>query len=166
MWVGSDTPGSDLSFHKLIKGALIGFLATVPMSLSMLLGWRLLPRQERYHLPPRLITEEVTRRVGIEDQLSETELVGLTIFNHFGYGAMTGGLYALVEHMIPLHASLKGVLAGITIWVGSYLGWVPAMGILKPATQHPWRRNLMMLVAHAIWGVTLGEGLRKLMESE
>ena len=144
----------------------MGFLATVPMSLCMLLGWRLLPRQEKYHLPPRLITDELTARVGIANHLSENQLVGLTIFSHFAYGALTGGLYALVEHVIPLHARLKGVLAGITIWVGSYLGWLPAMEILTPATQHPWRRNLLMLVAHAIWGVTLGEGLQKLMESE
>ena len=144
----------------------MGVLATVPMSLSMLLGWRLLPRHEKYHLPPRLITEEITERVGIADHLSENELAELTIFTHFGYGALTGGLYALVEQVIPLHASLKGALAGITIWAGSYLGWLPAMGILQPATQHPWRRNLLMLVAHAIWGVTLGEGLRKLTESD
>lgn len=144
----------------------MGFLATVPMSLSMLLGWRLLPRHERYHLPPRLITEELTERVGIEDHLSENELVGLTVFSHFGYGALFGGIYALGEHRIPLHDSLKGILAGVAIWVGSYLGWLPATGILTPASQHPWRRNLLMIVAHMIWGVTLGEGLRKLMKSE
>ena len=144
----------------------MGVLATVPMSLSMLLGWKLLPRHEKYHLPPRLITEEMTERVGIADHLSENELVGLTSFAHFGYGALTGGLYALVEQVIPLRASLKGALAGITVWAGSYLGWLPALGILQPATQHPWRRNLLMLVAHAIWGVTLGEALRKLTESD
>ena len=144
----------------------MGILATVPMSLSMLLGWRLLPRHEKYHLPPRLITEEITERVGIADHLSENELAGLTIFAHFGYGALTGGLYALVEQVIPLRASRRGALAGITVWAGSYLGWLPALGILQPATQHPGRRNLLMLVAHAIWGVTLGEGLRKLTESD
>jgi uncharacterized membrane protein YagU involved in acid resistance len=158
--------GSDPWFHRLFKGVLMGFLATVPMSLSMLLGRRLLPRQERYGLPPRLITEEITERVGIRDHLGEDELMGLTIFSHFGYGAMTGGLYALVEPLVPLHASLKGALAGIAVWVGSYLGWLPAMDILPPATQHPWRRNLLMLVAHAIWGAALGEGLRKLAERD
>src|SRR5829696_1807145 len=166
VWVVPFTSGYALSFHKLIKGALMGALATVPMSLSMLLGWRLLPRQERYGLPPRLITEEITERVGIKDHLGEDELMGLTILSHFGYGAMTGGLYAVVEPLVPLHPSLKGALAGIAVWVGSYLGWLPAMDILTPATQHPWRRNLLMLVAHAIWGVTLGEGLRKLMERD
>jgi uncharacterized membrane protein YagU involved in acid resistance len=157
---------SDLWFRKLLQGALAGFIATAPMSLSMVLGWRLLPTREKYHLPPRLITEEITERVGIEDHMGEKELVGFTIFSHFGYGAVFGAAYALVEDRIPVYSSLKGALAGVALWVGSYLGWLPAMGILKPATRHPWRRNLLMILAHVVWGVTLGEGIRKLKENE
>jgi uncharacterized membrane protein YagU involved in acid resistance len=65
-----------------------------------------------------------------------------------------------------MHASLRGALAGLALWVGSYLGWLPAVGILRPATRHPWRRNLLMIVAHIVWGVTLGEMTRKLTERE
>jgi hypothetical protein len=39
---------------------------------------------------------------------------------------------------------------------------VPALEILAPATRHPWRRNLLMIMAHVVWGVTLAEGIRKL----
>jgi uncharacterized membrane protein YagU involved in acid resistance len=160
------TPGSGVWFRKVLKGAIAGFVATAPMSISMLIGWRLLPTEEKYHLPPRLITEAITERAGIEDRLGETELVGLTIFSHFGYGALFGAFYGLLEHKLPIHASLKGALSGAALWVGSYLGWLPAMGILSPATRHPWRRNMLMIVAHGIWGVTLGEVTRKLTENE
>jgi uncharacterized membrane protein YagU involved in acid resistance len=158
---------SDPMLRKLLKGALAGFIATAPMSISMLVGWRLLPKREKYHLPPRLIIEEITERMGIEAHMSENELVGMTIFSHFGYGAVFGATYyALFEHQIPLHSSLKGALAGVALWIGSYLGWLPAMGILTPATRHPWRRNLLMIAAHIIWGVTLGEAIRKLNANE
>ena len=160
------TSRSTISLRKLSKGALAGFIATAPMSLSMVLGWRLLPRQERYPLPPRMIMEELTERVGIEDHLNNAELTGLTIFSHFGYGAAFGSIYGLFEQRIPLDASLKGTLTGLAIWVGSYLGWLPAMGILSPATRHPRRRNLLMIIAHVIWGVMLGETLRKLTSYE
>jgi putative membrane protein len=153
---------SRFSFSKLLHGALAGFVATAPMSVSMLIGWRLLPNREKYHLPPRLITEEITERVGIEDRMSENELIGLTVVSHFSYGALFGATYALFEHNLPMHTSMKGALAGVGLWMGSYLGWLPAMGILTPATRHPWRRNLLMIVAHAIWGVTMGELTRKL----
>ena len=136
------------------------------MSLAIVVGWMYLPRREKYPLPPRLITEEITERVGLEDDLTEDQLVGLTIFSHFGYGALFGSLYALYENRLPIHSSLKGTLTGLAIWVGSYLGWLPALGILRPATKHPWRRNLLMIVAHIVWGVTLGEIMRKLTEND
>jgi uncharacterized membrane protein YagU involved in acid resistance len=160
------TSRSDVSLQKLLRGAVAGFVATAPMSLTMLIGWRLLPKREKYHLPPRLITEEITERAGIEDQLGEKELIGLTVFSHFGYGAFWGAVYALFEQWSPLPSCLKGALAGVALWIGSYLGWLPAMGILSPATRHPWRRNLLMIIAHVVWGVTLGEETRKLNSNE
>ena len=132
----------------------------------MLIGWRLLPKQEKYPLPPRLITEEMTVRVGIENRLDEKELTGLTILSHFGYGAVFGALYTLFDPRVPLRPSLKGALSGVALWTGSYLGWLPATNILPPATQQPWRRNLLMIIAHVIWGVTLGEVMRKLNAEE
>jgi len=156
----------DFSFRRLLKGAAAGFVATAPMTVSMLVGWRLLPKHEKYPLPPRLITEELTERVGIEDRVSEGELVGLTLFSHFSYGALFGSIYALFDQSMPMHSSLKGGLAGLALWAGSYLGWLPAMGILPSAVRHPWRRNLLMIVAHLVWGVTLGELMRKLTASK
>ena len=157
---------SALSLRKFLQGAMAGLVATAPMSIFMLVGWKLLPRYEKYHLPPRLITEEITERVGIEDRLNEKELVGLTIFSHFGYGALFGWLYAIFEQRVPLHASLKGALTGLGVWAGSYLGWLPLLGILPSARWHPWRRNLLMIVAHIIWGLALGESLQKLTKKK
>jgi hypothetical protein len=69
------TYGSDFTFRKLVQGAAAGFAATAPKSISMVSRWALLPQREKYPLPPRLITEEITKRVGIENQMSENQLV-------------------------------------------------------------------------------------------
>jgi putative membrane protein len=74
----------------------------------------------------------------------------------FLFGAVAGSLYAMFDDRIPLHRSVKGSLMGLAVWSGSYLGWIPAFGILTSATKHPWRRNMLMIVAHLIWGVVLG----------
>jgi putative membrane protein len=153
---------SGFPFGKLLKGAMAGFFATAPMTASMLIGWGLLPRHEQYPLPPRLITQEISERVGIQEHLSEPGLKGLTILSHFAYGTVFGAVYALFESKVPMHSSLKAALAGLALWMGSYLGWLPSMGLLVPATRHPWRRNLLMIIAHLIWGLTLGEVIRKL----
>ena len=150
------------SFRRLLEGAVAGFAATVPMSLSMLVGWTLLPRHEKYHLPPREILNAITDRVGIADQMSENQLVAATIASHFAYGALFGSVYASLRRRLPIDSRLMGALFGLAVWVGSYLGWLPALGILRPATQHPWRRNLIMILAHFVWGATLDEALQTL----
>jgi uncharacterized membrane protein YagU involved in acid resistance len=150
------------SFNRLLHGAVAGFVGTAPMTAFMVIGWRLLPAREKYPLPPRQILGEVTERLGVEDRMSEGGLVAATLVSHFSYGALFGSIYALFEHKMPLESSMKGALAGLALWVGSYLAWLPALGILPPATRHPWRRNLLMIVAHLIWGVTMSEVARKL----
>jgi hypothetical protein len=156
---------SQFSVRRLLQGAAAGFVATAPMSICMVLGWRLLPHRQQYPLAPRLITEEIVERVGMEDLLHENEMMELTTIAHFGYGALFGAVYGLFDNRLPVPASLQGTLAGLAVWTGSYLGWLPAAGILSPATQHPWRRNLLMILAHVVWGVTLGELVRRLTRS-
>jgi putative membrane protein len=151
----------DLSRKNLLKGAAAGWIATIPMTISMLIGWMLLPERERYALPPRQIVGKLAERLGQEEKLSDDSLLGITLFSHFLYGAMAGSIYTSLEHKVPLKNSMKGGLAGLLLWAGSYLGWLPVVGILKPATQHPWRRNVLMIVAHLVWGVTLGKVLGK-----
>lgn len=148
-------PDDKSPYQKLIQGAAAGLVATVPMTLFMRSIWKRLPEQEQYALPPRQITRNVIRprrffRISPEKQTL------LTLLLHFLFGAAAGSAYGLVEEKIPLRESVKGPLAGLVVWAGSYLGWIPAMGILPPATEHPWRRNAMMIAAHLIWGLVLG----------
>ncbi|MFT3895942.1 MAG: DUF1440 domain-containing protein [Anaerolineales bacterium] len=151
----------NLSRRNLLRGAAAGWIATLPMTITMMTGWMLLPKRERYPLPPREITGVLAKRLGQEDELSDDTLMGVTLFSHFLYGAITGSMYTALEQKIPLNARWKGSFAGLLVWAGSYLGWLPLVGILKPATQHPWRMNFLMIVAHLIWGVVLGETLEK-----
>lgn len=143
-------------FQNLIKGALAGLLATVPMTIFMRRAWRMLPRREKYPLPPRLITRKMTKETSVDDKLNADELTSLTLTLHFLFGAATGSLYGVIEPRIRLNANVKGILMGLAVWSGSYLGWIPAFHILPPATEHPWRRNVLMILAHVVWGMFLG----------
>jgi hypothetical protein len=57
---------------------------------------------------------------------------------------------------------LAGAGFGVAVWAGSYLGWLPAAGILSPATEHPPRRNALMIASHVVWGATAGVVFDKL----
>ena len=155
--------------HPLPTGLLSGLAATVPMTAVMEILHRQLPARQRYPLPPRQISQRLTRRVGVEQDLDEGEHFALALASHFGYGAATGAIYGILEDRLRPHVeraapgapavavdAAQGVAYGLLVWAGSYLGWLPAAGILKPATRHPAPRNALMIAAHVVFGATLG----------
>lgn len=153
---------SGASAGEVLKGAWAGTAATLPMTVLMQIGWALLPPDERYPLPPREITETLALRAGAAPRLSEDQLTAATLASHFGFGAMAGAWYARLEHRFPLPALLKGMIAGLAVWTGSYMGWIPALGILKPATRHPMFRNALMIIVHLVWGGAMALIYRRL----
>jgi putative membrane protein len=80
----------------------------------------------------------------------------LTLANHFAYGAACGALYALVARKLPFSPPLNGMLFGLGVWTGSYVGWLPLFQVMPSAAKQPAPRNALMLVAHMIWGVSVG----------
>jgi len=151
-------PGTQLNVPLLSTGALAGLIATIPMTLFMLLMHRLLPKWQKYALPPERITHELSERTGAHKYLDKPRLLGATLVSHFGYGAFMGTLYGTLSKRItlPLPAAVKGGIFGVIIWAGSYLGWLPAMNMAAAGTEEPLRRNGLMIGAHVVWGVTTG----------
>lgn len=80
----------------------------------------------------------------------------LTWLAHFGYGTAMGSLYGLIEPRLAGPPAVRGMTFGLGVWTGSYLGLLPALRLLRPATQHPPRRNALMIAAHLVWGLFLG----------
>lgn len=140
----------------LLAGALAGFVATAPMTVAMELMRRRLPWWERYRLPPGQIVTSVAHKLGIRRHMDRSKHRTTTVAAHFAYGAAAGAVYAPLARAMPLPALLKGPAFGLIVWSISYLGLLPALEILPPATVHPPRRNALMIVAHIVWGATLG----------
>jgi len=126
------------------------------MTLAMEVMYRSLPQHERYPLPPREITEQLIAKAGLWGQLDEKEYLGLSLLSHFLYAAAAGAVYAALVEKYTFSSLPGGVTFGLGLWTISYLGWLPAAGILRPATEHPPRRNVLMLTAHVVWGSVLG----------
>lgn len=142
--------------NGVLLGALAGLLATGPMTLTMKALHEQLPAEEQYPLPPRAITEELAERAGVREELGEDEREAATWFNHFGYGTACGAVYGALAANRRVPPLAAGVGFGLAVWAGSYLGWLPAAGILRPATEHPPRRTALMIAAHAVWGAGVG----------
>lgn len=135
----------------------------MPMTIAMKVMHDQLPADEQYPLPPRLILESVTDKAGAENELDEDTETGLAYLGHFAYGTSVGAIYPL---LVREPSAATGVLFGLGVWTGSYLGYLPALGILTPATEHPARRNALMIAAHVVWGAALGALAGQVINSE
>ena len=142
--------------HFITAGALAGAAATVPMTILMRAGHARLPERERYPLPPEQITATVARGVGVPARPEQPGWEAKTYAAHFAYGATVGAAYAAIGPRLPGHPAIKGAAFGLAVWAGSYLGWLPAVGLFPPATREPAGRNLLMLAAHAVYGAAAG----------
>jgi len=140
----------------MVNGSVSGFAAAVPMTLVMTLMHGKSPWHPDDPLPPREITEELAERIGVLDEMDEPDLRVASTVNHFAYGAATGAAYGLVARRVGLPRVVSGVLFALSVWTLSYLGWLPALRIMRPATQQPADRNALMIVAHVVWGASMG----------
>jgi hypothetical protein len=142
----------------ILRGAAAGALATVPMSLTMLAakraGWM-------GKLPPEKITQSALNAADLPVDRQERKL--LSLIAHFGYGVGCGSLFALLlgNRSSSPSAPLLGTAFATLVWAGSYVGWVPALGIMPTATRDRPGRPESMLVSHWVFGAALGALVRR-----
>jgi uncharacterized membrane protein YagU involved in acid resistance len=88
--------------------------------------------------------------------VEEGERTAAAAGSHLLYGAAAGALYGLIQDELRLPAALAGPVYGLVVWAAGYLGWMPASGVLP----QPWRQQageaLVPVVAHVVYGATLG----------
>ncbi len=143
---------------RLLIGAIAGFAGTLAMTAAMRRMHETLPPPERYPLTPREIIDSAADAA--EVPLSGEAAKDVTTAAHFLYGAASGALLGVANASL---GPVAGGAAGVGVWLGSYMGWIPAVKLLKPATDHPPRRNLLMLAAHVVWGVATAGAMRELV---
>jgi len=143
---------------RLLIGAVAGFAGTTLMTAAMSRLYRRLPERDRYPLTPREIIDSASNQASVP--LENEAAIDLTIAGHFAYGAAAGSLIGVTNPRIGV---VEGALAGVAVWAASYVGWIPGVGLLKPATAHPGRRNLLMITAHLAWGAATALSMKELM---
>ena len=143
---------------SVLVGAMAGALSTVAMSAVMLGAKRAGVTGE---LPPERITRKAIDTVSVEPLDDRTE-DAIAAVAHLGFGAGAGALFGLLTTRTvaargsPAVAAFTGMLYATGIWLVSYQGWVPALGIMPPASGDRRERVVTMLAAHWVYGAALG----------
>ena len=143
----------------IIRGALAGLAATVPMTAVLaagrLTGWLHIP-------PPAQITENLAGRAGKAPQPADPQFQTTWLASHFAYGATCGALYALARPALPRAEINAGSLFGSGVWAVSYLGLLPTLELFPSAEEDLPRRQTVMVVGHLVYGISLAAGERLL----
>ncbi|GAA3741962.1 hypothetical protein HDA32_003363 [Spinactinospora alkalitolerans] len=142
--------------RSALEGAAAGVLATGAMSAVMLTAQKagVMGRQ-----PPKLIARRFMPGGGPRRPRPGED--PMTVAAHLGFGAGTGTVFgALSGRRRPL--PVFGVGYAMVVWLASYEGWVPALGIQPPIHREAPRRAWVMAMAHVVFGTTLALVLRRM----
>lgn len=145
-------------------GALVGAVATVPMTAVMLTAQRLglLGTQPPRRMADAAVDAADRATTGTEVDPPEPARRALAALTHLGIGAAMGVPFALARRALPGRAGDQavGAVYGVAIWAAAYLGLVPALGVMPRADRDRRARPPSMIAAHLVYGWALGAGLR------
>lgn len=131
---------------RAIGGLAAGLGATVIMSLAFAAAKKAhaLPT-----LPPMIIVRDIS------PQLRDDSAPSVAAIAHVSYGALAGAAFSV---LVPRGWGnpITGALFGIGVWAVGYEGWLPFLGILPPAHKDARPRAVSILLAHVIYGASLG----------
>lgn len=139
----------------ILCGLLAGFVATVPMTFLMFIIFYYVPKKEDLLLPPMHLVRVFVKKVDLKEYIEPTKHKALSFVHHFGYGALAGALFGMLEGYVLNFFILKGVLFGLFIWILSYFILIPSIGLFPLPDRRPVRFNLLMIVSHIMWGILL-----------
>jgi hypothetical protein len=146
------------ALEEVAAGLASGALATLPMSAVM---WAAQRTGHMGRQPPAKITDAALDAAGEEDTPLPARRAAAMLL-HFGFGAGAGALYAWWSSRGPgRRGPLQGAAFGTLVWLGSYAGWIPALGIMPPPQRDRPGRQPAMLVAHWVYGAVLGARLAR-----
>jgi uncharacterized membrane protein YagU involved in acid resistance len=104
-------------------------------------------------MPPEKITAAMLHRTGIGHSGAEQD--ALAVLLHFGFGATAGAAFGVIAPRPLIVRVPAGLAYGAAIWGVSYMGWVPALGIMPPPERDRRDRQAVMLAAHLVYGTAL-----------
>jgi hypothetical protein len=136
---------------RLMRGVVAGTLATFFMSAVMLVSKRL---GLVGAMPPEKVTAKLLNEAGIHRSAKEQDAIATAL--HFGFGAAAGAAFATVAPRPLLVRIPTGMAYGAAIWGVSYMGWIPAIGIMPAADRDRRDRQAVMLAGHLVFGAALG----------
>lgn len=142
--------------NAALKGALAGIAATGAMT-KVAKDWvQIRHPGTELHYHPKTNLQWLVQRLGRREPLPEHAAVPLAQWLHYGYGALVGAAFALARGGRPQRFwAVRGGSYGLLLWVVSFCGYIPLLGIYKPGWEFEAQEREVTLLAHTTYGVAL-----------
>lgn len=138
---------------KIQNAIWSGILATGPMTMALIQMQSTLKMPREKALPPAALTTDILKPA--QSHLPNARRVDTSLISHFGFSVACALVYSMFDQKINLSPRNKGSLFGLGVWAASYLGWVPALDFRPAAKNVAPKRNIQMIAAHFVWGISL-----------
>src|SRR5690242_9890534 len=140
---------------RIALGAAGGFAGTFALQTLLSASQRWLPSAApplRQHPGEFMVAKaEAVLPEQVRDRIPEgAETVAAQALG-VGYGLTFGALYAALR---PRGGSplLDGLMLGTAAWAAGYLGWLPALGLMRPVWKQKAPQALAPVAEHAVYG--------------
>ena len=153
----------DTPMEVSVKGALAGMAGTIVLTAALRTAARVVGgRQEATEpagpaspqepaAPPARLVSKVAAGVFERDLPPQTQrLLGQGI--HWGYGALWGMIYGIVQASIRLPVLTHGSILGLIVWLVGPLGLARALKLAPPEVNEQRRLPLRSLFFHELYG--------------
>ncbi len=145
--------------NRLVRGAVAGVVATLPMTLLILAGRAAgLLRTP----PPAEMAKNLAHRADGEEALRSPIFQAGWLAGHVAIGAACGTAYALARPILPASRTANGLAYGGAVWSLGYLGLMPALHLYPWPDEDSRSRMAVMIAAHAVYGIALADVERRL----
>ena len=141
---------------RILLGAAGGFAGTLALQALLSASQKWLPSAApplRQH-PGEFMVEkaEETLPEQVRDHIPDVAEKAAAQALGVGYGLTFGALYAVVR---PRGGSplLDGLVLGAAAWAAGYLGWLPALGLMRPVWKQDAPQALAPAAEHAVYGM-------------
>ena len=139
----------------VLRGAMAGFAATVPMTMVMEALRAALPGEQHRRMPPREIVDRTVEKSGEAAHVGETDRIAITTVAHLAFGTAAGAAYGAIVGS-RRSSPLSGIAYGLAVWALAYGAGLPALGLHPAASRDTYDRNEVLVGSHIVWGATLG----------
>ncbi len=141
-------------YRRALRGAIAGCAGTALMTPVQFAG----ASRSGTHAPPIEITGRLLRVLPIPRPRRGQALQARALALHVAFGTVAGALYGIAAPRAAREATGLGYAA--LLFGAGYLGYLPLLSLHPPAHRDAWARQLSNAGAHALFGLTLAEGMR------